>query len=841
MKKIILLTLIICSCVSTLTAGPVNGYVLVNGEQLTAEYTLLGNGKVALGSGQNACIPQYTVGRVCVPEEVSISGTTYQVTAVSALAFRFCTQLTYVEIQEGVERIGNFAFVGCNSITEIVLPSTLKSIGSGAFINLPLKKITCNAVEPPVWEYNDVFYFHEGGIGDSNPRHIGSIRLIVPEESVAKYMASQFSNADLGWTTPEGWGNYTGYNDEFYKTYHVYTPEDLNALQQFINIDDERIENIVLEADIDMADYRWTKGIGSVENPFSGNFDGQGHTIRNLHVEPTDNSAAGLFSHFAGEEIKNLRIVRCGFRGSSAGALVGYKHRWATISNVYVSLCSSYGKSYAGGLIGRSWMDLTFDKCYIDGVAAGFLGQSELKGMGGLVGASEGSMTATNCAVALSLDNIEGKSGPFVGIVNDKKTATVDYSYYAGDEFGNYEPEAHRNVFGEHVIIAEKTPLTWNGEARTFNEGNLQSFMPVSVLGLDNWVYKVNEFPMPDCFEDVWDVEVNTMTLRPASLTSPRINALSPVGDIPTEAWLTNARGVGYEYYEYTTSKLWIDEKINTIYGSYSPLLPIGKGKITATDGVIYDRTLKARDNGMVDIIEPTFEEDGEGHLVLDENGDPIPDGGEQVVGQKPDYLPVGYSIYLPYTAKLSPFCKLYQPRKVISREGETIAVFREVEGNQVEAYKPYYVIVEKESIPLSTESESVCPVMTDNTISLGNYDFVGTRYQISNIRASEASAYILQSDGKWHLVSKSNSNAYIPAFRAYFVATGTNNASALRISFVDIEATGVSVASADKGTQSGSWYTLDGRRLTLPAGTDARRALPKGIYINNGKKVVVR
>lgn len=839
MKKIILLTLIICSCVATMTAGPVNGYVLVNGEQLTAEYTLLDNGTVALGSGQNACIPQYTAGRVCVPGEVNISGTTYTVSAVSDLAFRFCNQLTYVEIKEGTERIGNFAFVGCNKITEISLPSTLKTIGSGAFINLPLERITCNAVEPPVWEYNDVFYFHEEGIGDSNPRHIGSIRLTVPEESVAKYMASQFSNAELGWTTPEGWGNYTGYNDEFYKTYHVYTPEDLNALQQFINIEDERIENIVLEADIDMADYRWTKGIGSFENPYSGNFDGQGHTISNLHVEPTDNSAAGLFSHFEGEEIKNVRIVGCGFRGSSAGALVGYKYRWATISNVYVSRCSSYGKSYAGGLIGRSWMDLTFDKCYIEGVVAG-LNESEVFGLGGLVGASDGSMEATNCAVIVTISNIEGKSGPFVGVVGNNQTATVDYSYYDGSQFGNYEPEPNRNVFGEHVIIAEQTPLTWNGEPRTFHEGNLQSFMPVSVLGLDNWVYKVNEYPMPDCFEDMWDVEVNTMTLRPASLTTPRINALSPVGDIPAEAWLTNADNVSYEYYEYTTSKLWFDEEINTIFGAYSPLLPIGTAKITATDGVIYDRTLKARDNGMVDIMESTFEVDDDGNFVYDDNGNLIPNG-QQVVGQKPDYKPVGYSIFLPYTAKLSPYCKLYQPRKVVSTEGETIVVFKEVADNQVEAYKPYYVIVEKECVPLSTESESVFPAMTDNTISLDGYDFVGTRYQISNIMAADNSAYILQSDGKWHLVNKSQPSAYIPAFRSYFVAKGGNNASSLRISFSDVETTGITNADKAKSVESTYWYSLDGRRLNVPAGTDARKVLPKGIYINNGKKVVIR
>ena len=62
---------------------------------------------------------------------------------------------------------------------------TLETIGSGAFIDLPnLKEFLVKATTPPTWEYNDVFFSHEGGIGSTQAQYLGSIKLYVPEESI---------------------------------------------------------------------------------------------------------------------------------------------------------------------------------------------------------------------------------------------------------------------------------------------------------------------------------------------------------------------------------------------------------------------------------------------------------------------------------------------------------------------------------------------------------------------------------------------------------------------------------------------------------------------------------
>ena len=214
--KIFLLSALFLMHVAGMSATVLKGTVLLNGEEIKADYVKLTNNTVALGTGINACIPQYSVGRVCVPDEVAISGTTYRVTEINSMAFRLCNSITFVEMRGNVKRIGDFAFVGCSSLKEVILPATLESIGTGAFIDLPLVSIIVGAETPPVWEYNDVFHFKEGGIGDTNePQYVGSgVRITVPQDAVDDYQRALYSNTGIGWVTPDGWGYFTAYNDE---------------------------------------------------------------------------------------------------------------------------------------------------------------------------------------------------------------------------------------------------------------------------------------------------------------------------------------------------------------------------------------------------------------------------------------------------------------------------------------------------------------------------------------------------------------------------------------------------------------------------------------------------
>lgn len=187
----------------------VQGTVTLNGETIAAEYSISGT-TARLGSGLNACISQYSVGKVVVPASITVNEVSYPVTEVSAFAFRMCNRVTEVVLPEGITRIGDFAFVSCRSLAKATLPSTLTSIGTGAFIDLPaLTQLDIYAIIPPTWEYNDVFCYHEGGISDTMAYYTGQVALNVPAIAYRRYDTTNYTIPELGWTTPDGWGYFT--------------------------------------------------------------------------------------------------------------------------------------------------------------------------------------------------------------------------------------------------------------------------------------------------------------------------------------------------------------------------------------------------------------------------------------------------------------------------------------------------------------------------------------------------------------------------------------------------------------------------------------------------------
>ena len=40
---------------------------------------------------------------------------------------------------------------------------------------------------------------------------------------------------------------------------------------------------------------------------------------------------------------------------------------------------------------------------------------------------------------------------------------------------------------------------------------------------------------------------------------------------------------------------------------------------------------------------------------------------------------------------------------------------------------------------------------------------------------------------------------------------------------------------------EAGAWYDLQGRRVSVPSVPSASSVLPKGVYIRNGKKIIIK
>ena len=112
---------------------------------------------------------------------------------------------------------------------------------------------------------------------------------------------------------------------------------------------------------------------------------------------------------------------------------------------------------------------------------------------------------------------------------------------------------------------------------------------------------------------------------------------------------------------------------------------------------------------------------------------------------------------------------------------------------------------------------------------------FLGT-YKSTAFDAEDKSILLM---GGANTLYYPTAGAGIGAQRAYFKigdgAALARQLTAFNIDFGDDEATGIiSTTNYTNDTNSDAWFTLDGRRLQ-------NKPTQTGVYINNGKKVVIK
>ena len=184
--------------------------------------------------------------------------------------------------------------------------------------------------------------------------------------------------------------------------YQIGTPRDLVTFSKMVR-EGATDANAVLLADLDMTDYDGTYvPIGDANHIYTGNFDGQRHTIRNLRVE-------GSFY--------------VGFFGVVGGN--------ATISNLTMdATCEFSGSRYVGSIAGavRGSQPLNLIACGNEGSVI-----SSSTYAGGLVGgASSAIVNITNC-YNVGLVEASSEAGALAGYVYK---ANVSHSYNAGNVAG---------------------------------------------------------------------------------------------------------------------------------------------------------------------------------------------------------------------------------------------------------------------------------------------------------------------------------------------------------------------------------------------------------------------
>lgn len=252
--------------------------------------------------------------------------------------------------------------------------------------------------------------------------------------------------------------------------YQISTAAGLKWFRDKVNsakTSDETKICAVLTEDIDLNNEPWTPiGIGEdtrkEDLPYSGTFDGNGHTISGLNVNYR-NKNGGLFCYVMNATIKNLTVAgsvthssgdgvayggivgcadsstienctnRCTVTGNwYAGGIVG----WSTDSDIIG--CANFGNisspSFSGGICGRitgtrendaAGIDATIRDCYNVGMVSG-------RYAGGITGQSDSSdidILIVNCYNVGSLHGSDG-TGEIIGDLSGPTCTTIDNCYY---------------------------------------------------------------------------------------------------------------------------------------------------------------------------------------------------------------------------------------------------------------------------------------------------------------------------------------------------------------------------------------------------------------------------
>lgn len=174
-------------------------------------------------------------------------------------------------------------------------------------------------------------------------------------------------------------------------------------------------ETVVLSEDIDLSD-RVVQPIGSVEKPFTGTFDGKGHTVK-LNIASM-NAFVGLFGVAKNATIRNLTIegsVMSAFTAKSAESKSG---------DNYVT---------TGGIVGLALEGVTVENCVNNATVSGPCN------VGGIIGmiAPDGMQTVTvkNCNNYGNVVSIYGNLGGVIGRVRLTYESTLAL---AVENCGNY-------------------------------------------------------------------------------------------------------------------------------------------------------------------------------------------------------------------------------------------------------------------------------------------------------------------------------------------------------------------------------------------------------------------
>lgn len=163
------------------------------------------------------------------------------------------------------------------------------------------------------------------------------------------------------------------------------------------------------------------------------------------------------------------------------------------------------------------------------------------------------------------------------------------------------------------------------------------------------------------------------------------------------------------------------------------------------------------------------------------------------------------------------------------STNGSTLTLTFESETTAIEAGKPYLVKVESAVANPTFNGVTISNSTTPTTFS-GVVNFVPVINPTAMTAGDKTKLFVTGGNKLTHPSASGNING----FRAYFQLDGSISSARSFVLDLDDETTGLEMMSDGRGKMSDVWYDMQGQKLQ-------GKPTAKGVYIVNGKKVVIK
>lgn len=214
--------------------------------------------------------------------------------------------------------------------------------------------------------------------------------------------------------------------------YEISTPEELAKIC-FHRQDYGKFFVLMNDINLDQFDTDYFWPIGTLQMPFSGDFNGDGHTITNLKLQPgTMDTYWGMFGFVASDgAISNVTLdnVQLNTGSTYCGSLIGY------LDGGEVSSCAVDGNvagtSNVGGIVGYSHFG-NINNCYCETNVSGS------NSIGGLVGYNSGGTIASCTFSTGSVNGTNQYAGGIVGYsynINSSINGCKSYCIISGSKY----------------------------------------------------------------------------------------------------------------------------------------------------------------------------------------------------------------------------------------------------------------------------------------------------------------------------------------------------------------------------------------------------------------------